>query len=208
MNELEAQLRLKLANTSEAAPRPVSSLELPFGLQKLIAPPLLKTFRQAAVLVPILQRPEGHTVLLTRRSEQLRSHKGQISFPGGGRDAEDVSLAANALREAQEEVGLDPQHVEVIGYLEDYPTLTRYVVTPVVALVRNEAALKPDPREVAEVFEVPLSFVLDPASYEQKALTRKGFNVPFYELNHGGYRIWGATAGMLWNLVELTQRTA
>ena len=149
-----------------------------------------------------MRRPQGLQVLLTRRSERMRSHKGQISFPGGHREAHDASAAAAATREAEEEAGIPPAAVEVIGYLDDYPTITRYLVTPVVGMVEDLAEVKPCAREVAEIFEVPLSFLVDRASYERKFLLNKGLNVPFFELNYRHYRIWGATAGMLWNLSE------
>ncbi|TXH04011.1 MAG: CoA pyrophosphatase [Nevskiaceae bacterium] len=199
---LEKRLRQALAETSDAPPRPVSSLELPLKMDRLLTPALLRSLRPAAVLVPVLQRAKEPTVLLTRRADHLRSHKGQISFPGGRRDEEDASIAANALREAEEEVGLSPRHVEVIGYLDDYPTMTRYLVTPVVGIVSGEPALRPHEGEVAEVFEVPLAFVLDETSFERKVLSRDGLNLPFFELNYGPHRIWGATAGMLWNLAQ------
>lgn len=202
MTPLERQLRGALAGTSDAAPRPVAPLELPMQLGKLIAPLLLRDLRPASVLVPVMRRKAGLQLLLTRRSESLRSHRGQVSFPGGRREPSDASAAAAAMREAEEETGIPPSAVEVIGYLDDYPTTTRYLVTPVVALVDDVAEVRPCAREVAEVFEVPLPFVMDPASYERKVLSRDGLNVPFFELNYGAHRIWGATAGMLWNLQQ------
>ena len=204
--EIETRLRAVLKGTNEQQRRLVD-MDWPKLAQKAVAP-LLANLREAAVLVPILMRPEGYNVLLTRRAETLRHHKGQVSFPGGRRDAGDVSFAACALREAQEEVGLSPENVEVIGYLDDYPTLSRYRVTPVVALVRPPERFVFDPSEVAEVFEVPLSVLLDRRRYESRILSKEGFNVPFFEVNFGGQRIWGATAGMLRDFcrqVELSQ---
>lgn len=195
-------MRAALAGTSESPPRPVAPLELPLRLDKLIGPLLFRDLKPAAVLVPVMRRSGGLRVLLTRRSESLRSHKGQISFPGGRREASDPSAAAAAKREAEEETGIPPAAVEVIGYLDDYPTSTRYLVTPVVGLVEDVAEVKPCAREVAEIFEVPLAFVTDPASFERKILSHEGVNVPFFELNYGARRIWGATAGMLWNLSQ------
>ena len=192
---LQSQLRRALAGSSESH-RPMVDLEWPKLIQVALKP-LLSNLREAAVLVPILMRPEGYSVLLTRRADTLRNHTGQVSFPGGRRDPEDISLAACALREAEEEVGLPASHVEIIGYLDDYPTTTRYRVTPVVALVTPPAAFAFDAGEVAEVFEVPLSVLLDRRRYESKILTKDGINVPFFEINHQGHRIWGATAGML-----------
>ncbi|MGH8461417.1 MAG: CoA pyrophosphatase [Stenotrophobium sp.] len=202
VSELEQRLRRALAATSDRLPRPVSHLELPPALQKLLLLPLVGSLRPAAVLVAVMRRADGPTILLTRRADHLRSHKGQVSLPGGGRDAGDVSIAANALREAHEEIGLSPEQVDVVGYLDDYPTITRYRVTPVVGVVEGDPALRADAAEVAEIFEVPLAFVLEPANFERKFLTRSGIKMPFFELNHAGHRIWGATAGMLWNLAE------
>ena len=202
MKVLEQKLRAALAGTSEAAPRPIIPIELPLKLDQLLLPRLLKGLRPASVLVPVVRRPRGLQLLLTKRSETLRSHRGQISFPGGRREETDASAAAAALREAEEEVGIPGGAVEVVGYLDDYPTLTRYLVTPVVGLVDDVAEVRPCAREVAEVFEVPLSFVLGVDNFERKILSREGFNVPFFELNYGSYRIWGATAGMLWNLAQ------
>ena len=202
MTPLERRLREALAGTSEALPRPQASIELPMRLDKVIAPLVFRDLKPASVLVPVMRRPGGLQVLLTVRSETLRSHKGQISFPGGRREDSDATAAAAAVREAEEETGIPPSAVEVIGYLDDYPTVTRYRVTPVVGLVEDLAEVRPCAREVAEIFEVPLPFVLDPKSFERKILSRDGFNVPFFELNYGGYRIWGATAGILWNLSQ------
>lgn len=196
----EQRLRDALAGSSDVEPRPMSRLELPLNLDKLIESEWLTTLRRAAVLVPVVDRPEGPTMVLTLRSEQLRSHKGQISFPGGRRDDDDVDAVDTALREAEEEIGLPRRHVEILGYLDDYPTLTRYRVTPVVGVIRELPPLRIDAAEVAEVFEVPLALLLDPASYQQKHLLRGTVKLPYYEVQHGAYRIWGATAGMLWDL--------
>ena len=179
----------------------MSDLELPALVQKAFMATLHKA-RPAAVLVPLLQRPHELTVLLTRRAEHLRKHKGQISFPGGKRDADDASFAACALREAWEEVALPPGNVEVLGYLNDYPTGTGYRITPVVGLVKPPAEFKCDPGEVAEIFEVPLALFLEAERFERKSLIRDGLNLPFFEVNHGEYRIWGATAGMHWDFCK------
>src|SRR5688572_14332868 len=163
---------------------------------------MFKNLQAACVLVPEMHRLAGLQVLLTHRSETMPSHKVQISFPGGRRQDSDGSAAAAAKREAEEEAGIPPGAVEVIGYLDDYPTISRYMITPVVGLVEDLAEVKPCAREVAEIFEVPLAFLLEPKSFERKVLSRDGFNVPFFELNYGSWRIWGATAGMLWNLSQ------
>ncbi len=205
---VEQRLRDALAGTHDRAPRPLAHLDLPLKADRWLTPALLKTLRPAAVLAPVLRRGEVFTMLLTRRADHLRSHRGQISFPGGRRDDTDVSAAANALREAQEEVGLDPARVEVLGYLDDYPVISRNLVTPVVGLVEGEFTPVIDPSEVAQVFEVPLEVVLDPSAYERKNLSRDGLVVPYFELNWGGFRIWGATAGMLYDLCHRVDRHA
>lgn len=206
MTELERRLRMAMTRTSLDAPRPMYGLEMPFHLDRLLPAKMIESLRPAAVLAPVIKRGDDLSMLLTVRSQQLRSHRGQISFPGGRRDDTDTDIVHTALREANEEVGLSADQVEVIGYLDDYPTLTRYRVTPVVGIVHGNPALSIDPSEVAEAFEAPLSFVLNPANYERKILGRDGLNVPFFELNWRQYRIWGATAGMLWNLTQMVTR--
>ncbi len=193
------RLRQVLLGSSEAT-RPVAHMELPLKLDYFITPEAVARLRASAVLVPVIDHAAGATILLTRRADTLRHHKGQISFPGGGRDEGDADLAATALREAHEEVGLDPALVQVIGYLDDYPVLSGYRITPVVGVVRQAFTPVIDPGEVAETFELPLTVLLAEHSFERKMLSREGFNVPFFELNHAGFRIWGATAGILWNL--------
>ncbi|HWP20518.1 MAG TPA: CoA pyrophosphatase [Burkholderiaceae bacterium] len=162
----------------------------------------------ASVLVPLVMREEL-TVLLTRRTEHLRDHAGQISFPGGRAEPDDADAADTALREAEEEVGLAREHVEVIGHLPLYSTVTAFMVTPVVALVRPGFEVRPDPFEVAEVFEVPLSFLMQPAHHRRHAFEfagerREFFSMPWERPRPDGgvdrYFIWGATAAMLRNL--------
>lgn len=160
----------------------------------------------AAVLVPLVQHGHGLSVLLTRRTDHLRDHAGQISFPGGRQEQVDADAVAAALRETEEEVGLARTQVEVVGRLPVYTTITGYEVTPVVALVRPGFALAPDPFEVAEVFEVPLSFLMTPAHHRRHAFELAGVRRQFLSmpwLPPGGQRhyfIWGATAAMLRNL--------
>jgi 8-oxo-dGTP pyrophosphatase MutT (NUDIX family) len=206
ISALESRLRRALAGSSDASPRPVASLDMPLKMEKLLTPLMLRSFRAASVLVPVIRRGDELSVLLTVRAETLRSHKGQISFPGGRRDDTDASAAAAALREAHEEVGIEPGSVEILGYLDDYPVLSRYLVTPVVGMIHGDPVLTPHVHEVAEVFEAPLSFLTDERSFERKLLSRDGLNVPFFELNWKQYRIWGATAGMLWNLHSKVSR--
>ena len=163
-----------------------------------------RALRRAAVLVPVLAREPGLTVLLTRRTVHLREHAGQISFPGGGMEPDDPSPEATALREATEEVGLEPDLCSLLGRLDDYVTRTGFRVTPVVALVTPPVALAPDPFEVAEVFEVPLGFLIDPANHEQcEAAGPDGLVRRFWTMPYRDWTIWGATAGMIRNLHEI-----
>lgn len=157
----------------------------------------------AAVLVPLVERADGLTVLLTRRTDHLNDHAGQISFPGGRVEAHDADAAAAALREAEEEVGLVPDRVRLIGELDVYLTRTGFRVMPVVGLVQPPLALAPDDFEVAEVFEVPLGFFLTPGACRKDSRVYAGRRRLFYAFPYGDYYIWGATAGMLVNLVEV-----
>jgi 8-oxo-dGTP pyrophosphatase MutT (NUDIX family) len=151
----------------------------------------------AAVLVPLVNRPEGLHLLLTQRSADLPDHPGQISFPGGRVEPTDASLAAAALREAREEVGLPTSQVSVLGHLADYETVTGYRVTPIVGWVEPPFTLTRDPVEVADVFEVPLAFVLDPA-HQQRHFRMVGTRRrDFWAIPYGERYIWGATAAML-----------
>jgi 8-oxo-dGTP pyrophosphatase MutT (NUDIX family) len=169
----------------------------------------------AAVLVPLVQRAEGLQVLLTRRTEQLRDHAGQISFPGGRTDPGDAGAIGTALREAHEEVGLGPQHIQVIGQLPVYTTVTQFVVTPVVALVQPPFELSLQSSEVAEAFEVPLVHLMNPAHHQRHVYSFEGgqrsfLSMPWSRQNADGsqsdYFIWGATAAMLRNLYSLLAR--
>lgn len=200
MSELERRLRAALADTHLETPRKLVGLDMPDMLSKLFDATLLSNLRPSAVLLPLIRRGDQLSMLLTVRSAGLRNHGGQIAFPGGGRDAGDITAVDNALREAQEEVGLDPAMVEIIGYLDDYPTLSRYRITPVVGIIDAEPQLSIDDGEVAEVFELPFEQLSSRANFERRILTREGINVPFFELQWQQYRIWGATAGMLWDL--------
>lgn len=154
----------------------------------------------AAVLFPIVLREREPTVLLTQRTAHLRDHAGQISFPGGRVEQEDASPIHTALRETEEEIGLSREHVDVLGFLPEYRTGTGYCVTPVVGLVSPPFELLPDAFEVAEVFEVPLGFLLDPANHQQHSLHYRGALRNYYAMPYGDYFIWGATAGMIRSL--------
>ena len=163
----------------------------------------------AAVLFPIVLRDDGQTVLLTQRTAHLRDHAGQIAFPGGRVEAEDSSPLHTALRETEEEIGLPRTQIDILGYLPEYRTGTGFRVTPVVALVRPPFELVLDPFEVAEAFEVPLAFLLDPANHQRHSLHYRGALRHFIAMPYGDYFIWGATAGMIRALTErLAQRVA
>ena len=160
----------------------------------------------ASVLVPIIMR-EQPTVLLTERTIHLSTHSGQIAFPGGKADEEDADAAATALREAQEEVGLDPEFVQVLGLMPHYVTGSSFIITPVVALVEPGFTLTPNSFEVADIFEVPLEFLMNPAHhrrhfFEWQGVQREWFSMP-YEDGAKQRFIWGATAGMLRNFYRL-----
>jgi 8-oxo-dGTP pyrophosphatase MutT (NUDIX family) len=163
-------------------------------------------FRAAAVLVPLVEREDGMTVLLTKRAEHLSDHPGQISFPGGRIDPDDADPETAALREAREEVGLSSDRVQVIGRLATYRTRTGFEITPVVGLVTPPFEVAPDPYEVAEIFEVPLEFLLDPANAQRHSRIWKGMERYFWVFPYTHYYIWGATAGMLVNLAQVLRR--
>lgn len=154
----------------------------------------------AAVLVPLILRKDEITVLFTQRTHKMAKHPGQISFPGGHVDDMDLDAEATALRETEEEVGLDRQHIELIGRLDTYVIRTGFKVTPVVGMVQPPFEINPDSYEVDEVFEVPLSFLMDPANHERHSRTFEGHRREFYAMPYEGRYIWGATAGMIVNL--------
>jgi 8-oxo-dGTP pyrophosphatase MutT (NUDIX family) len=159
----------------------------------------------ASVLIPLVLREAGLSMLLTQRTAHLTDHAGQISFPGGRAEDDDASAIDTALRETEEEIGLDRRHIEVIGTLPDYFTVTGYRVTPVVALVAPPFELKADDNEVAEIFEVPLAFLMDGMNHQRHAveLPEGAGRRTFYAMPYKHFFIWGATAGMLRNLFHL-----
>jgi len=159
--------------------------------------------RDAAVLVPLVDYPYGLTVLLTQRADHLSAHAGQVAFPGGRVEESDADPVAAALRETEEEIGLSRDHVEPIGQLDRYVTRTGFMVTPVVAFVHPPFTLALDRREVADAFEVPLDFILDPANAKRHEAEFRGVMRNFYVFSYRDRHIWGATAGMLVNLAEL-----
>lgn len=159
----------------------------------------------AAVLVPLIDRPEGLTVLLTQRASQLAKHAAQISFPGGRLEESDADVASAALREAQEEIGLDPGRVQVFGYLPDHLVISGYRVTPVLSLVAPPFSIEPNPAEVADVFEVPAAHIFDPRNHKARLRRVGDEELLLYDIPWEGHHIWGATAGMLLTLVRMVQ---
>ena len=162
---------------------------------------LRDTLAPAAVLIPIIERPGELAVLLTRRSAKLQHHAGQVSFPGGRMDAGDADIVATALREAWEELGIQPREVEVAGFLAPIPTLSGYAVTAVVGLLAGETKLTLDRIEVVSAFEVPLGYLLDPANQHHRSGDEDRVAFPF-EFRFEGQRIWGVTASILIALRE------
>lgn len=156
----------------------------------------------AAVLVGVREGPEEH-VIFTRRHDKLAQHAGQVAFPGGGMEADDADMVDTALRETEEEIGLPRSAVTPLGFLDGFETISSFHVTPVVARVSDDAPpLKPNADEVAEVFEVPLGFFLDAANLHRYSMAYRGKQRDMVEFQFNGYRIWGATAAMLFNLLK------
>lgn len=151
----------------------------------------------AGVLVPLIGRQDGIMLLLTQRSSELRLHAGQVSFPGGRMEKSDGDIVATALREAHEEVGIHPESVDVVGYLDPSPTVTGYAVTPVIGLVDPSVPVVIDPGEVEAAFEVPLDFLMDESSQRHTTRDFEGVSLRIVEFNYAGHRIWGATASMI-----------
>lgn len=170
----------------------------------------LPGFAPAAVLVPIVREPgQADRLLFTERRHDLSTHAGQIAFPGGKRDAEDADAAATAVRETTEELGIEPASIEVLGLLDDVPTPTRFVITPVVATLRGPLALSPNAAEVASVFAAELAALADPARYTSNG-TREFLGVTYdmHEYRWEPHRIWGATARMVYQLMMLLHEGA
>jgi len=187
----DLQTARKLGDPGDVMPAPAASKCVP-----------------AAVLIPLVDRSGGLTVLLTRRTAHLDHHAGQISFPGGRIEEKDADPVAAALRETREEIGLDPAQIDVLGRIDGYITITNFSVVPVVGVVHPPFELQPDPFEVDEVFEVPLAFILDPANHQRHFRDGPdGKRRYFYALPYGPHYIWGATAAMLVNLAEALKQT-
>lgn len=188
--------RLSPAPVTELAPR-IGDRDLNPDWLDEVARTGRPKLRDAAVLVPLVERDGGFNVLLTRRSEALPSHAGQVSFPGGRVQDEDQGFADTALRETEEEVGLAREFVSVAGFFEPYETGTGFAIQPVVGFVRPGFDLKLDPGEVAEAFEVPFDFLMDPANHQLHHAVWQGRRRSYYAMPYGRHYIWGATAGML-----------
>jgi len=171
--------------------------QMPQRLRAELAASLPEPLQAAAVLVPIVLRPDGPTLLLTVRASHLRHHAGQISFPGGRMEAQDRDPAAAALRETAEELGIAPAFIEPLGYLTDHVVRTGFRITPVVGLLHAGFALTLDRTEVAEAFEVPLNFALAATNFRSRRRTLRDVELEVWELPYGEHVIWGATAGML-----------
>ena len=195
-----AALRARLL--AEPPALPLAPQRSDFDLNPTARPASQPPLVPAAVLIPIVQRPEP-TVLFTQRSEHLPRHAGQVSFPGGCAHDDDASLAVTALREMEEETGIDPGFVAIAGYLGAYETVTGYAVLPVVGLLREGFTITPNAREVDTVFEVPLAFLIDPASRQEHHLEWKGGMRRVYAFQYETRYIWGATAAIL---VEFADR--
>lgn len=180
-----------------AAPPAVWS---PEGSERVLPARAGRAPTPASVLIPLVQRAHGLTVLLTQRNADLTDHPGQVSFPGGRAEEYDRDAVDTALRESEEEIGLARCHVEILGALPDYLTGTGYCVTPVVGLVQPPFDVVADPSEVAAIFEVPLAFLMDGANHQRLSAELPHGRRSFYAMPYEGYYIWGATAGMLRNL--------
>ena len=191
-------LRERLARTR--LPKDPLDVTMPPGSERWPAPlreRLTATLKPAGVLIPVMQRASSLSVLLTQRSAELKHHAGQVSFPGGRMEEHDSDVRVTALRETHEEVGIEPHHVSVVGYLGPMPTITGYAVTPVVGLVSESAQLVIDRTEVEYAFEVPLEFLLDESNDQLVDREFQGRAIPMVEFHYEGQRIWGATAQML-----------
>ncbi|MEM6557583.1 MAG: CoA pyrophosphatase [Pseudomonadota bacterium] len=160
----------------------------------------LSTIRPAAVLIPVIPRPSGPTALLTQRPDTMASHPGQVAFPGGKIDAVDADAVAAALREAEEEVGVTPQTVDLVARAAPYVTGTAFRITPVVGVLPGDFQARPDPTEVADVFEAPLDFLFDAANHQTGTAFYKGKHRQYIEMPWQGFRIWGVTAGIIRDL--------
>jgi len=191
LDNLKQTLRRVAENTRRASSD--------FDLNPELSLPENRVLKQAAVLVAVTHDAQ---LILTKRAAHLKHHPGQIAFPGGRRDDTDRDLFHTALREAEEEIGLDPKVVDIIGPLPSHETVTSYSVTPILAMVPSQLAFAPEPGEVAEVFTVPISHVVDRRNFAIEGRRWRGQKRHYYTVPHGPYYIWGATARMLHGLAE------
>ena len=159
-------------------------------------------FRPAAVLVPLFWKNEEIHILLTKRSEKLKHHSGQVSFPGGGFEEADLTIRQAAIRETEEEIGIAHQYIDVVGYLEDVKTISGFLVTPFVAILKDNFKLVVNKDEVAEVFSVPLNFFIDTKNCQRKSASYKGKTVKYYSYQHQNHTIWGVTAEIIVKLAD------
>lgn len=192
-----------MIETVQAALLPLSEPPSPPGWNHAEMADLLGDSKRssAAVLVGLREGPQPR-LILTVRTDHLPSHAGQVAFPGGRSDPGDADAVATALRESEEEIGLERQLATPLGYLDCFETISGYCITPVVARIDADAKFYPAPDEVAEVFEVPLAFLLEPANLRRYTMEYRGHHRAMIEFVHGGHRIWGATAAMLLNLLQ------
>ena len=193
---------LRACLLAEPPELPLTPRRSDYDLNPAVRPDAPRRLIPAAVLIPVVMRAEP-TVLFTKRSELLPRHAGQVSFPGGGAHPGDASLVATALRETEEETGIAADFVTVAGFLSAYETVTGYAVLPVVGFLREGFALRPNAQEVDGIFEVPLAFLIDPASLQERQMEWKGQMRRFYAFQYETHYIWGATAAIL---VELAGR--
>jgi len=198
VDEIVRRIRERSARLASGLPVSLPPVGSDFSLNGVV--PLPESYKPAAVLVPLVKRSSGVTVLLTQRTEDMPSHAGQVAFPGGRRHPEDIDAIATALRETEEEVGIERRFVDVIGTVDRYRTGTGYEITPVVGVVEPGFVTRADPREVADVFEVPLDHFLDEKNHRVDSRDYNGRQRRYYAMPYGERYIWGATAGMLKNL--------
>jgi 8-oxo-dGTP pyrophosphatase MutT (NUDIX family) len=184
LGELEDLIRRKLKNRKSL----------------VLDPP---NFKHSAVLMPIVSEEDAIKFILTKRSEKLKHHKGEISFPGGGREKGDQHLMETALRETEEEIGVNREHVEVLGKLDDLFTITRYIITPYVGVIHEDVEYKSNDAEVAELLHVPLDLFLSKEKFTEKNLIRNGTNYPLYYYYWGDYEIWGATGYIINQFMDI-----
>ena len=199
-----ARIRQRLAGTREPAdPLDVDVAALSRRMPDDQIQALLPALRPAGVLIPLIERGDSLSVLLTERSSQLKHHAGQVSFPGGGMEPHDASITATALRETHEEVGIAPAAVEVAGYLNPTPTVTGFAVTPVVGFVSGDPELIVDRTEAETAFEVPLDFLMDERNEVLSEQEHGGIMFRITTFHYDGHKIWGATAGIIATFREL-----